>query len=250
MITNPIASAIAAAITDRNAVMAQKGVGPVALAAFLRVLWSRVRVGVIEVPTVVSRPGGFGARPDTKTAGRLSDEDVPRERSLRVSNLDEMRFQVEHRFNGSPSDVAALLTDPQFYETLVLPDVSEPEVLDSSADNQRSILRLRYEFTGNLDPMARRLLTKERLAWIQQVTVEHATCAGDLQFNAEADPKRFHGSAHFDLRADDGGCVRQLAGELVVAIPLIGSRAEGKIVPGILRRLDTEAQRVNVALAR
>ena len=48
--------------------------------------------------------------------------------------------------------------------------------------------------------MARRLLTQERLAWIQQVTVEHATYSGDLQFNAEADAKRFHGSARFDLR--------------------------------------------------
>jgi Protein of unknown function (DUF2505) len=183
-------------------------------------------------------------------AGRLSSEDVPRECSSRVSNLDEMRFQVEHRFNGSPSEVATLLTDPRFYETLVLPDVSEPEVLESSADGQRSLLRLRYEFTGNLDPMARRLLTKERLAWIQQATVEHATNSGELQFSAEADPKRLHGSAHFDLRADDGGCVRRLAGELVVAVPLIGSRAERKIVPGILRRLDTEAQGVNDALAR
>jgi Protein of unknown function (DUF2505) len=161
-----------------------------------------------------------------------------------------MRFQVEHRFNGSPSEVAALLTDPRFYETLVLPDVSEPEVLESSADAQRSILRIRYQFTGDLDAMGRRLLPKERLAWIQQVSVEHSNDSGDLRFNAEADPKRLHGSGHFDLRSDDGGCVRRLAGELVVAVPLIGSRAERKIVPGVLRRLDIEAQAINDALAR
>jgi hypothetical protein len=161
-----------------------------------------------------------------------------------------MRFQVEHRFNGSPSEVAALLTDPGFYQTLVLPDVSQPEVLDSSADGQRSLLRVRYEFIGNLDGMARRLLGKERLAWIQQVEVEHSTNSGDLSFNAEADPKRLHGSAHFELRADDGGCVRSLAGDLVVAVPLIGSRAERKIVPGVVRRLDIEAQGINETLSR
>jgi hypothetical protein len=161
-----------------------------------------------------------------------------------------MRFQAEHQFNGSPSEVAALLTDPRFYETLVLPDVSEPEVLESSADAQRSLLRVRYEFTGNLDGMARRLLGKDRLAWIQRVTVEHSTDSGELNFSAEADPKRLHGSAHFELRADDGGCVRRLAGELVVAVPLIGSRAERKIVPGVVRRLDIEAQGINNTLAR
>jgi hypothetical protein len=161
-----------------------------------------------------------------------------------------MHFQAEHRFNGSPSEVAALLTDPQVYRTLVLPDVSEPEVLDSSSDGERSVLRLRYQFMGNMDAMARRLIGKDRLSWIQQVAVEHSTDSGELSFNAEADPKRLHGSAHFELRADDGGCVRRLAGELVVAVPLVGSRAERKIVPGIVRRLDIEAQGINNVLAQ
>jgi hypothetical protein len=161
-----------------------------------------------------------------------------------------VRFQVEHRFNGSPSEVAALLTDPRFYETLVLPDVSQPEILESNTDGPRSMLSIRYQFTGSLDAMGRRLLPKERLAWIQQVSVDHSTGSGDLRFNAEADPKRLHGSAHFDLQADDGGCVRRLTGDLVVAVPLIGSRAEKKIVPGILRRLDIEAQGINATLAQ
>jgi Protein of unknown function (DUF2505) len=166
-----------------------------------------------------------------------------------VSDLARMRFQTEHRFNGSPDQVAAVLTDPRFYETLTLPDVSEPEVLESSGDGQRSMVRLRYEFVGNMDAMARRLVGTKRLAWIQQVEVERAA-AGDLSFNAEADPKRLHGSAHFELQAAEGACVRRLSGELVVAVPLIGSRAERKIVPGVLRRLDIEAQGINDTLAR
>ena len=161
-----------------------------------------------------------------------------------------MRFQTEHRFNGSPQEVAAVLSDPRFYETLTLPDVSEPEVLESSGDGPRSLVRLRYQFTGNLDGMARRLIGTQRLAWIQQVEIDRSGDSGDLSFNAEADPKRLHGSAHFVLQADDGGCVRRLSGELVVAVPLIGSRAERKIVPGVLRRLDIEAQGVNDTLAR
>jgi hypothetical protein len=71
-----------------------------------------------------------------------------------------MRFTAEHRFDGSPDAVAALLTDAHFYETLDLPDVSEPEVVDRTSDGQRSQLRLRYEFSGTLDPRARRLLEK------------------------------------------------------------------------------------------
>ena len=36
-----------------------------------------------------------------------------------------MRLRTEHVFNGSPGQVTALLTDPEFYETLALPDVRE-----------------------------------------------------------------------------------------------------------------------------
>jgi hypothetical protein len=161
-----------------------------------------------------------------------------------------MKFQAEHRFVGSPSEVAALLTDARFYQTLALPDVSEPQVLDSSMDDQQSWLRMRYRFTGSMDATARPLIGSQRLAWIQQVTVDHPAESGELSFHAEADPKRLHGSAHFELLPVGGGCVRRLAGELVVAVPLIASRAERKIVPGVLRRLDIEAQGVNDALAR
>jgi hypothetical protein len=161
-----------------------------------------------------------------------------------------MRFQAEHWFNGSPGAVAALLTDPHFYETLVLPDVSRPEVLQSTSDPQEARLQLRYDFSGSLDARARRLLGKNRLSWIQEVVLEHATESGELTFNAVADPKRLHASAHFDLQAEGGRCVRRLAGELVVGLPIIGRQAERKIVPGVLRRLDMEAEALNKALAR
>jgi hypothetical protein len=160
-----------------------------------------------------------------------------------------MRFQAEHSFNGSPGAVAALLVDPQFYEGLALPDLSQPEILESSSDAEHSLLRLRYEFVGTLDPIARRLLAGNQLSWIQEVRVERSLGTGDLTFGAAADPTRLHGSGHFTLNEEDGRCVRQLSGELVVAVPLVGRRAEKKIVPGVLRRLDIEAEAINKSLA-
>jgi hypothetical protein len=160
-----------------------------------------------------------------------------------------MRFRVEHWFNGSRSAVAGTLIDPQFYQGLALPDLSQPEVLESTSDSEHSRLRLRYEFVGTLDAIARPLLGENRLVWIQEVRVEHATGVGDLTFGAAADPTRLHGSGHFTLEEVDGRCVRRLSGELVVAVPLIGPRAERRIVPGLLRRLDIEAQAINNHLA-
>ena len=153
-----------------------------------------------------------------------------------------VRFHAEHRFTGSVEAVAALLADPNFYVDLILPDLNQPDVLESRDDGDDAMLRLRYEFAGSLDPIAQRLLGSGRLAWIQEVRVNRSDASGTLRFEAEKDPRRLHGAADFALVASRGGNVRHLDGELVVAIPGIGRMAEKRIVPGLLRRLDLEAE--------
>src|SRR5215475_1857111 len=69
-----------------------------------------------------------------------------------------MRFAVEHEFAASRAAVIALACDPAFQSTLDLPDVSRPEVVEATVVASQHLLRLRYEFTGSLDPIARKLL--------------------------------------------------------------------------------------------
>jgi hypothetical protein len=179
-----------------------------------------------------------------------------------------MRFEAEHRFHGSPAAVAAILADPSFYASLQLPDLSQPDVLDHRTDGTNVVLRLRYLFLGSLQPVVRRLLGKRQLAWIQEIDIDRSTGSGRLTYQAEADPKRLHGSADFTLQAitldsgkeDSGtqesgtlesggaGCVQRLTGELVVNVPFVGSRAERQIVAGLQRRLDIEAQQLDSML--
>lgn len=161
-----------------------------------------------------------------------------------------MRFHAEHHFDGSESAVAALLADPAFYLGLTLPDLSRPEVVETENDGDAALLRLRYEYTGNLDPMVLRLLGSSQLAWIQEVRIDRSAGSGTLRFEAEKDPRRLHGTADFVLGSSGGGTVRRLDGELAVAVPAIGHMAERRIVPGILSRLDLEAQAVNERLQR
>lgn len=166
-----------------------------------------------------------------------------------------MRFQAEHRFAASVRAVGELLADPSFYLGLELPDLALPELLDQRTERSDSgpevvVLRLRYEFTGSLDPIAERLLGSSRLAWVQEVRVERSSGTGRLGFEAERDPRRLHGSADFVLEATGSGCVRRLEGELVVAVPAIGPMAERRIVPGLLRRLDIEAEALSARLGQ
>ncbi len=162
-----------------------------------------------------------------------------------------MHFHTEHLLHGSPEVVGGVISDPQFYAQLQLPDLSLPQIIEHSADGDGVLIRLRYEFTGSLDPIAQRLLGNERLAWTQDVRYDRTTRSGSLEFGAEKDPRRLHGSASFTLAPEpgEGGTLRSIDGELVVAVPAIGHMAERRIVPGIVRRMDIEAEGVNRRIA-
>jgi hypothetical protein len=151
-------------------------------------------------------------------------------------------FSVDHEFPAPPPPVAAVLCDPAFHTSLDLPDLSRPEVLEAENDGATSRLRLRYEFIGHLDPVARKVLSGQKLTWIQTLTFDHEASRGRLEFAAEAGADRLFGSAQIALVAlDDDRSRRHITGELHVKVPLVGGMAEKRIVPGLVRRLDVEA---------
>jgi hypothetical protein len=187
-----------------------------------------------------------------------------------------VRFHAEHRFPGNPRAVATVLGDPEFYRELQLPDLRLLEVCamqvsetglgtrpgdQAGESSEDRALVLRYEFTGDLDAVARRLLGGERLTWSQEVHLL-GDSGGRLEFAAEANPDALHGRADFVFELDaeraDGSAgetsvdttLRRLDGELVVAFPVVGGMAERRIVPGVLARLDVEARAVGRRLRR
>ena len=159
-----------------------------------------------------------------------------------------MEFSAEHHFDATPEAVSALLLDPDFHAHLVLPDLSAPTIVDRAVDGTVTVLTLRYEFVGQLDPIARKLLSGRSLAWVQELRLDEATERGHLTFHAEADPKRLYGDAALALVAGTDGTTRKVAGALHVRAPLIGSTAERRIVPGVVRRLDVEADALRARL--
>jgi hypothetical protein len=154
-----------------------------------------------------------------------------------------MHFEAQHDFGAPASAVIAVLCDPEFHIGLDLPDLSRPVVVTSSADGSRSVLRLRYQYVGQLDPIARKVLAGRTLSWIQELRIDRESGVGTLSFSAEADADRLNGTANVAITAtgDGSGSQRRIAGDLHVRVPLIGGTAERRIVPGLVRRLDVEA---------
>jgi Protein of unknown function (DUF2505) len=159
-------------------------------------------------------------------------------------------FSLEHRFGAPPAAVLTAMIDGDFYRTLALPDLSLPEVAACEDDGDAGSLTLRYTFTGHLDPFARGLLGGGALVWTQTVRVVRSSSTATLLFAADLAPDRLHGGGQFRLRAAEMGCVRDLSGELVVGVPLVGKRAERTIVGGLRTRLDLEAQALETRLTQ
>ena len=159
-----------------------------------------------------------------------------------------MRFSSDHDFPAPPEAVARRLCDPDFHQSFDLPDLSRPEVVLSSEDGPARHLRLRYEYIGQLDPIARRLLGNRKLTWLQDLELDMATTRGTLRFAAEAEPKRLFGNATVTLEGTDTGTHRHIAGDLHVKVAVVGGTAERRIVPGLLTRLDVEAAALTAAL--
>jgi hypothetical protein len=153
-----------------------------------------------------------------------------------------MHFEAEHEFAGPCAAVAAVLCDPDFQTQLALPDLSLPSVVTHDDDGTTRRLKLRYEYLGQLDPIARKVIAGRQLTWVQTLELDTTTFAGALAFEAEAAPDRLFGRADLTLVADgDDSCKRRITGDLHVRVPLVGGTAERRIVPGLLIRLDVEA---------
>jgi hypothetical protein len=165
--------------------------------------------------------------------------------------LKIVHFEVVHDFPAPSAAVVDVLCDPAFHAQLDLPDLSRPEIVTSSAEGTTRVLRLRYEYIGEVDPIARRIVGNRKLTWMQELRLDTGTYAGTLSFSAEQDARRLHGLASLAIVAIDDGtvCRRRIAGDLHVRVPLVGGTAERRIVPGLIRRLDVEAEALSTQVS-
>jgi hypothetical protein len=154
-----------------------------------------------------------------------------------------VKFAVDHDFDGTVVDVAVTLTDPAFHTSVDLPDVGRPDVIETRIDGTKHTLVLRYEFVGSLDPIVHKLLAGHKLTWLQTLVLDTNTGAGTLTFAFEGDAKRLSGDATITLTATTPDRTHQhTSGELRVRVPMLGGSAERRIVPGVVARLDVEAE--------
>jgi hypothetical protein len=162
-----------------------------------------------------------------------------------------VHFERQHEFAGTVEQVATLMSDPGFQSVLDLPDLARPDVVAHEVDGSSHRLTLRYEYIGQLDPIAQKVVGGRKITWVQDLRIDVSTGVGTLGFTADGVGGRAEGTATVQITAtSDGSCRRRIDGDFRIKIPLVGGKAERAIVPGLERRLDVEAQEVAAELAR
>jgi hypothetical protein len=140
------------------------------------------------------------------------------------------------------------MADSAFQTGLDLPDLSRPEVVEHSVEGTRHHLVLRYEYVGQLDSLAKGIVGNRRLTWVQELTLDVERGEGELRFSADDDAGRVNGSASVAIVATgDAACRRTIDGDFRIRIPVVGGTAERRVVPGLVRRLEVEADALDAA---
>jgi hypothetical protein len=162
-----------------------------------------------------------------------------------------VKLRSSHIFSAPAAAVCAGMADADFYATLDLPDLERPELLVRAENGAQTDVHLRFTYTGRLDPVARRIVGRDHVTWVQRLVVDASarTCALTVAPEIGVVPVSCEGT--FTMHDADGGqCLRTLDGELRVKVPVIGGRAERSLAPGITRRLELEAAALDAYLTR
>ncbi|MGH9136967.1 MAG: DUF2505 family protein [Acidimicrobiales bacterium] len=156
-----------------------------------------------------------------------------------------MRFRFEHRFAADPDALARAYADPDLYPTLGgTSKLAPPELLDVVVDGDRTTLRVRYRFIGDLSPAARAVLDPVKLTWV--VESVHDVANRSVAFTMAADhyPDRFRCDGTELITPDGTGACRTMTGELRVKAMLVGSTVERVLVQDLDDHLAAEVPRV------
>ena len=154
-----------------------------------------------------------------------------------------MRFSVEHRFPASLEAVETAMTDPDFFAELrTMSGVEPPVLLDRRAEGDRVVLEVRYVFSGDLPSVARRVLGRGELAWVQHSNVDRVRHRTDFTIEPEQHAGLLDCKGVYLLRVESDHTARTISGDLRVHVPLLAGRAERAITTGLVERLDAEAE--------
>ncbi len=146
-----------------------------------------------------------------------------------------MRFRLGQRLAAPVERLEAVLMDPAWYQAVTASKaVWAPELLEvTGGDGPLVGLRVRYRFRGTLNAAAAKVISAEKMTWVEVSTLDRGAHSLDLRIEPDhyADRLRFTGSV--ELRPEGDVTVRVLDGDVRVKVLLVAGKVEGAVVSGL-----------------
>ncbi|HZT66893.1 MAG TPA: DUF2505 domain-containing protein [Acidimicrobiales bacterium] len=153
-----------------------------------------------------------------------------------------MKFHVENRILADRDAVQAAYLDPAFYSAMVdMPKISPPEVVGREEQGDVILMKVRYRFSGDLPPAARRVLDPDKLTWVNESTVDLAEHRTEFRMVPDNYGNRIRFGGTYRFEQVDAATVQVIEGDLVVRYPIVGPLVERAILSGMREHLEQEA---------
>jgi hypothetical protein len=164
----------------------------------------------------------------------------------------EMDFSLEHSFAAPVGELADVLLDREFQDSLGdIGSLSERRVLSQEPEaGGRVVRRTRCVLGIDVSGPARRLMGDGDPAWVEEATWDPASARWEWVIHPEVAAHLLTASGSIDLVGDERRATRRVRGRIKVHVPLYGGRVEGWIRDGIEAAYEEEAARLADWLAR
>ena len=148
-----------------------------------------------------------------------------------------MRIRHQLKYDASPEDVYAMLSDPAFRQRVCAAmDTVSHDVAVDETDAGMSVRIDMVQHTHGVPGFAKRIVGDQTRIIQSEQWAE--TRAADLQVEIPGKPGHIRG--RITLSGDASGTVEAFDGEATVSIPFVGGKLEGVIEKLFLKGMDTE----------
>ncbi len=139
---------------------------------------------------------------------------------------------IEDRFNCSPKDLYALLTDNAFDDELMKALNVGKELISSDKKAIGPEYKIRLTSAEEIPAIAKKFVG-DHLSYVETRCWNDAKCANTWVILPEVKGATVEAKGTTDIVADGDGCIRRTKGSITVKLPLIGGKIEEMVKKSI-----------------
>jgi hypothetical protein len=152
-----------------------------------------------------------------------------------------MKFEIKHAFSCTPDQLWELFEDATYEAKLAAASGAGREVLERREEAGELLVRRKISAKRELPAAFAKIIGTEQISYEQETRRAPGADTMRWRILPHVLQDRFKGAGTTVVRATPGGCERIIAGELSIAIPLMGGKLEARLIEDITAGYDKGA---------